>query len=240
MTRGILIAGNDSSLFSALCVEAAKRVETYAAALVPQRRDTPNSAAVNQDSGQDADGDGQNAGAPRGIVLDWNPASPISARTLMLSALNKLEHISDAVLVCVPPAYRKNAADFSPAEVDVLVDNNIKGWFFLVRELTAIFRARRPETPDSPGTLALVMPELGGGFRDDVPDLLGPAASAAFRAFAQGLIASSLTAPYHVLGFSSSESGEENAFAAHIFKTMEEGKRGSGKWHKFGKFGLFR
>jgi hypothetical protein len=36
------------------------------------------------------------------------------------------------------------------------------------------------------------------------------------------------------MGFSTPEAGEENAFAAYVFKTMEEGKRNSGKWHKHG------
>jgi NAD(P)-dependent dehydrogenase (short-subunit alcohol dehydrogenase family) len=217
VTRGILIAGNESTLFSTLCTEAAKRVETYTAAFIP-RNQGPESV--------------RNVPSEKRITLDWNPPSPVSAKAMVLSALNKMEHIDDAILVCVPPAYRKNAEEFTAAEIDRFIDHNIKGWFFLARELTAVFKAR------GQGTLSLVLPELSAGSKPDAPDLTGPVVTAAFRSFAQGILLSSLNAPYEALGFSLPEPGEENAFAAFIFKTIEEGKRASGRWHKYGKFGF--
>ena len=229
MNRGIIIVGNTSSLFSALCTEAAKRVEKYALAFIPRAADPLHSNEALHIS---------EARPDRQIVLEWNPPSPVSAKTLVLSALNKMDHIDDAVLVCVPPAYRKTPEEFSAAEIDGLIDCNIKGWFFLVRELTAAFRARKG------GTLSLVLPELTAGFAnkaggDEKPDFIGPAAAAAFRSFAQRVLLSSLNAPYNAMGFSLPEPGEENAFAAYVFKIMEDGKKNSGKWHKYGKFGFF-
>lgn len=219
MNRGILIAGNESPLFSALCVEASKRVEAHAAAFVPgdQTAETPQDQ--NAANGQ--------------ILLDWNSSSPISARTLVLSALNKMERVDEAVLVCVPPAYRKTAEELSPAEIDKLIDSNIKGWFFLVRELSTLFRSQER------GMLSLIVPELNTAAKDDVPDLIGPAAVSVFRSLAQRVLISSMNAPYGAMGFSSSEPGEESAFAAYVFKTVEEGRRNSGKWYKYGKLGLF-
>jgi NAD(P)-dependent dehydrogenase (short-subunit alcohol dehydrogenase family) len=218
MARGILIAGNGSPLFSAFGVEAAKRVEHYAAAFIPRGGEA---AAIDMPSRQ--------------INLEWNPASPISAKTLVISAANKLAYIDDAILVCVPPACRRSAEQLTSADTDKIVDHNIKGWFFLVKELAAIFRAR--QSAEHTGTLALVLSEPSAGSRDDAPDLLGPPAAAAFRAFAQGVLLSSATAPYNVIGFSA-EPGEENAFAAWVFKALDDGKRNSGKWNKYGK-GLF-
>ena len=252
MTRGILIAGDRSSLFSALCTEAAKRVEQYAVAFIPRDQTQealqtrPATSLHSQETIRSnkaihpSDALHVNeAGANRQLVLEWNPPSPVSAKTLVLSALNKMDHIDDAILVCVPPAYRKAPEDFSAAEIDSLIDCTIKGWFFLVRELTAAFRARKG------GTLSLVLPELTAGFAnkvggDEKPDFIGPAAAAAFRSFAQGILLSSHNAPYNAMGFSLPEPGEENAFAAYVFKTMEDGRRNSGKWHKYGKFGFFR
>ncbi|MDR0599761.1 MAG: hypothetical protein LBG84_06750 [Treponema sp.] len=217
MTRGILIAGNGSPLFYALGAEAARRVSGYAAAFIPQSRDAPLRSEP-----------------ARQITLEWNSPSPISARTLVLSAVNRLEHIDEAILVCVPPVCRKRAEDLALPEIDTYADDQIKRWIFLVRELALIFRARES------GTLALVLSGTGAGTRDETADLLGLPAAAAFRALAQGVLASSQNAPYNVMGFSCSDPGEENPFAAHIFKTMEEGRRNSGKWHKYGKFSLFR
>jgi NAD(P)-dependent dehydrogenase (short-subunit alcohol dehydrogenase family) len=226
MTRGILIAGNESSLFFALAAEAAKRVESFAAALIPNRFPLPAAEGVTAP-----------ATVPEGSTsLQWNPASPISARTLVLAAENCLGHIDDALLVCSPPAVYRNAETLIPSEVETLVNDHIKGWFFLVRELALVFRSRQR------GTLALVVPDIiGGGGRDPAADLLGPPAAAAFRAFAQGLLSSSVNQPFQTLGFSSSETGHETGFAAWLFKIIDEaGKKNSGKWYKYTRLSFFK
>jgi NAD(P)-dependent dehydrogenase (short-subunit alcohol dehydrogenase family) len=237
MTRGILIAGNESSLLSALCAEATKRVKSCAAALIPHGSGGERPEGARQTENRKQTESGENPI----VYLDWNPASPVSARTLVLAARNRLEHIDDAVLVCVPPAYRRPPEELSPAEIDRLIDCNIKGWFFLIRELTGVFKKRPLERKGAGtgGTLALVLKDLGTGARDDLPDLAGPAIAAAFKSFVQGLLISTANAPYTLTAFSSQEPGEEAAFAAYIFKTIEDEKRNAGKWHKYGKAGFF-
>ncbi|MDR1863518.1 MAG: hypothetical protein LBQ67_06320 [Treponema sp.] len=226
MTRGILIAGNESSLFYALSAEAAKRVESFAVALIPNRFPFPA-----------AEGAAASVGVPTGsIALQWNPASPISARTLTLAAENRLGRIDDALLVCSPPAVYRSAETLIPAEVETLVNDHVKGWFFLVRELALVFRSRQK------GTLTMAVPDLaGGGGRDSSADLLGPPAAAAFRAFAQGLLSSSASEPFQTLGFSSSEPGQETGFAAWLFRILDDaGKKNSGKWHKYSRLSFFK
>ncbi|GHV50875.1 hypothetical protein AGMMS49579_05170 [Spirochaetia bacterium] len=234
MTRGILIAGNESSLSAAIATEAAKRVEHFASALIPNRL----SEQIRKDAGPPSIyGKQPTDPLPDGaaLPLQWNPGSPIAARTLILAAENRLEHIDEAILVCTPPAIRRRAAEFSLADIEIMVNDHIKGWFFLTRELAQLFRAKES------GTLALVLSDMGvGGGKDDPVDLLSPAAAASFRAFAQSLLSVALDEPYLTMGFSSSEIGEESAFAAFVFKLIDEGnKRNNGKWHKFGKLNLF-
>ncbi|GHV70716.1 hypothetical protein AGMMS49928_19570 [Spirochaetia bacterium] len=213
MTRGIFIAGNESALFDAVCAGAAARVEHFAGAIIPGH------------SG------GEGTHPEKAIVLPWNPSSPVSARTLVLAAENRLERIDEAVLVCAPPAVFAPPAALNPADVEILVNDHLKGWFFLVKELAALFQARKA------GTLALVTSESPGSGGGEAPDLLGSTVTAAFRAFVQSLLAASFNDPYQTFGFSISEPGEETAFAAFVFKIMEEnGRRNTGKWHKFGKF----
>jgi NAD(P)-dependent dehydrogenase (short-subunit alcohol dehydrogenase family) len=171
--------------------------------------------------------------ANKQILLEWNSSSFISVRTLILSTINRIGRIDEAVLVCVPPFFRKTAEELSPVEIDRFIDNNIKSWFFLVRELATLFNHNKQ------GMLSLVVSEVNAGSKDDGPDLFGPAAISAFRSFAQRVLISSLTTSYNAMGFSYSEPGEENAFAAYVFKTMEAAKRNSGKWYKYGKLGLF-
>jgi hypothetical protein len=220
MIRGILIAGNESALATAVAAEAAKRVTNFVAAFIPNRF----SDAVKEKTVPST-----------GTFLNWNPGSPISARTLVLAAENRLERIDDAILVCVPPALYKQPDELSSADIEIMVNDYIKGWFFLVKELAAVFKAKKA------GTLSLVLVETNANAAaKDSIDLLGPSATASFRAFTQNLLSSSLCDSFQVMGFSASDTGDDNAFAAFIFKLIEESsKRNNGRWHKFGKLSLF-
>jgi hypothetical protein len=228
MTRGILIAGNESALTSAIEVEAARRVERYTFALIPDRLSGDNAKLGPQSWSA--------VSADKRIPLDWNPGSPISARTLVLAAENRLEQVNEAILVCDPPSVRSATADLSLANVEILVNDYIKGWFFLVKELATVFRAH------GGGVMALVSPETTGtGDKDDAADLLGATALAAFRALTRSLLAAALSEPYHTLGFSGIEAGDDAGFAAFVFKQLDEGnRRSNGKLHKYGKIGFFR
>ncbi|MDR1420938.1 MAG: hypothetical protein LBI86_11230 [Treponema sp.] len=231
MTRGILIAGNESPLLAALAAEAARRVESLAVASIHNRLQEGASAPEAP-----APADTETApGSTARISLSWNPGSPISARTVILSAENRLEHIDEALLVCVPPSMRKSIADLPARDVEILVNDHIKGWFLLAKEIASVFRSRRA------GTLGLVLSDLSSiGGKGEKADLLGPAAQASFRAFSQSLLVSSFDEPYVSLGFSYSGAGEEGPFASFVFKTLDESSRkNNGKWYKFGKFNLF-
>ena len=244
MTRGILIAGNESTLFNAAAAEAVKRVESFASALIPNRFPLPEGGSVLTPKTE-------MAGA---IPLSWNPSSPISARTLVLAAENRLGKINDAIIVCSPPAVFKSAGNLTPEEIEILVNDHIRGWFFLIRELTLYFRRR------GSGSLSLVAPEISDGrdaagmntrgintlgkntWNKNTPvDLLGPSASASFRAFASGILASQTNEAFHIMGFSTTEAGSEGEFAAWLFKIIDEGAgKNSGRWHKYSKLKLFR
>ena len=226
MTRGILIAGNESSLFSAVAAEALKRVETYAYALIPNRFYLPDGAPPPP---------AEPAG--KGAPLVWTPSSPISARTLVVAAENRLGQISNAVLVCSPPVVYRTAETLTPEEIEILVNDHIRGWFFLIRELALYFRRL------GAGSLSFIAPEPGhdSNVKNSQADLLGPSALASFRTFAQGILTSSANEPFHVMGFSGPESGAKEEFAAWLFKIIDEGARKySGRWNKFSKLSFFR
>jgi len=222
MTRGIFIAGNESAISRAIEAEACNRVEQFAAAFIPNRL----SGAV-KNSAQEV---------PKRLPLEWNPSSPISARTLVLAAENRLEHIDEAILICSPPSVRSKASDLSFSDVEIMLNDHIKGWFFLVKELASVFNNRRR------GTLVLVYPDIPPvQSRDEASDLLGQPALASFRAMTQGLLSSAHNEAYITMAFSASDAGNEAAFASFLYKTLDEtSKRSNGKLHKFGKFNLFK
>jgi hypothetical protein len=222
MAGGILIAGNESALLSAIEAEAAKRTESYAIAPIS-----------NRFSGAEP---GPAVDSPARILLDWNPSSTISAHTLVLAAENRLKHFSEAILVCSPPQARRDAANLSFADVEMLVNDHIKGWFFLVKELAAAYKAK------GEGTLSLVYPDINeSATADEAPDLLGHSALAVFRSLTRDLLAAMFNEPFLTLGFTGSETVDNTGFAAFIFKQLEEkNRRGNGKLHKYGKLGFFK
>ena len=248
MTRGILIVGNESSLFNAVAAEAVKRVQSFATAIIPSRfgaGDIESSGTESADlrSVDPRSVDPRSADLKDGAVqLSWNPASAISARTLVLAAENRLKKINDAILVCSPPAVFKTPEALTPREIEILVDDHIKGWFFLIRELILYFRNA------GSGLLALVAPDIdteaeagkkNTAARNIQLDLLGPSAAASFRNYSQAVIASSANEPYSVMGFTDSEAGSEEEFAAWFFKIVDEASpKNSGRWHKHSKRGF--
>ena len=215
MTRGILIAGNESSLLSALATEAANRVEAFTVAIIPNR--FPEA--------------GPKVPVPeKAIILPWNPSSPISVRTLIFAAENRMKKIHDAILVCSPPVIDKNADTLTPDDIDVIVNDHIKGWFLLIRELA--ISLGRNET----SSLYLVENACGKN-QDTVANLLGQAASASFRAFAQGVLGSSFSESNQVMGFSTSQKDAPEKAASWIFKTIDKGtEKDYGKWHKYSRW----
>jgi len=219
--KRIFLVGNESALCRAIEAETVNRVEQYAAALIPNRLSgaTKNTPAEIKER----------------ALLEWNPSSPISARTLVVAAENHLEQIDEAILVCSPPSIRSSAAAIPFYDVEIIMNDHIKGWFLIVKELAAIFSARKR------GTLALVYPDITGSGKDDAADVLGPSALASFRALTNGLLTAAHNEPYTTIGFSTSDTGNETAFASFIFKTLDEiTARSNGKMHKFGKFNLFK
>ena len=225
MTRGIVIAGNESPLFAAAVGEAAKRVESFASILIPNRlsHEKGNALFLLGESGQKA------------IPLSWNPASPISARTVVLAAENRLEQINDAILLCSPPSVFKTAEALTPEEIEVFVNDQIKGWFFLARELVLYFRRM------GRGSISLAAPEISFDGKNMQPDLLGPPAAAAFRAFCESILAISANEPFVVTGFSGGEAGGENEFAEWFFRIIDgSSKKNRGRWHKYPKIKLLR
>ena len=230
MNRGIFIAGNESSLSKAIENETIKRAEKFAAALIPNRlsvRGTPPHEAAPKNPPAETE---------RRIALDWNPSSPISARTLVIAAENRLENIDDAILVCSPPSIRSSAPELSISDIEILFNDHVKGWFFLIKEITALFSSRKH------GTLALVYPDINSSSaKDEAADILGPSALASFRVFTQALLSAAHNDSYITAGFSTSDAGNEAAFAAYIFKNIDEkNRRTNGKLHKFGKFSFFK
>lgn len=227
MGRRILVAGNASAVFAAVETEVAARAETYAVAFIPNRF----SLGV-QNAWQNAIPG--NAASGKRLQLEWNPGSPVSARTLLLAGENRLGSIDEVIFVCCPPALPCAVCDLKPADIEVLAGDHVKSWIFLARELDLYFKTKGAGRR----SLALVYQETGNA--QDIPNSV---ALASFRSLTAALLAD---APAHengytVQGFYSGETGKESAFAAFVFKHLDDEKRRrNGKLHRHGKFVFFK
>ncbi|MCL2608932.1 MAG: hypothetical protein FWD94_03390 [Treponema sp.] len=229
MTKRILVAGNESALLNAVELEVAARVRQYAVAPIVGRfswqgggRRVPEAEPVSTFG----------TGRPDRVAgSGWNPGSAISSRALILAAENRLGPIDRAIFVCCPPTCPLPLAELGPADIEILVNEQIKGWLLLARELTGLF-AKRQQT-----SLILAWHELPAkpGDRNAGTEPFASLTLAAFRALAGSLLVAA-TDENTVQGFTSSESGNDSAFASFIFKCLDDPKRQqNGKIHRFGK-----
>ena len=221
MTRGIFLIGDKSPLFYAVAGEAAQRTESYTTAMITSRFSMSSGKQPSDFSSPD-----------KAIALSWNPDSPISARTLVFSAENRMGKIHDAILVFSPPVIYKTVETMMPEEIEALVNDHIKGWFLIVRELALYFQR------SGSGSLSLVARDIRKiRGRDSELNLLGQAAAASFMAFSRNLLAASYNEPYQVMGFSAPETCDMDKFAAWVFTKIDKSsKKDSGKWFRYSRF----
>jgi hypothetical protein len=206
MDDTILIAGAGKDLITAIANEAGTHGVKTAAALIPCRSETGKTLETSNQ-------------------LGWNPGSPISARNLILAAENRVGALSGGIIVCAAPG-SADAADFSPAGIDFIVDNHIKSYMLLARELTRHFDTARK------GVLGMVLLE------ETSASILNVPVFSAFKSFTNSLLTNLNTEYPRMAAFSHEEKSPilVNEFAAYIFKTLFENKKlDSGRWFKFTK-----
>jgi hypothetical protein len=140
----------------------------------------------------------------------------LSARNLLLSALNAFDTLDEAFILEPPFSSARPLVEASSAEIESVYDD-AKGPAFLAREVLACFAER------SAGLLALVSLASSDG-------ALACALREGFRGFAGALMSATAPAGVVVNGFQAAGEGAEE-FAAFIDRTLEEkARRISGHW----------
>ena len=212
----ILLAGTDGGLLSELTEEA----------LTAGNRVAVTTQAFSE-AGREAEG---LKGKQSLRYIAWNPRSPLSARTVITEAQNSLGVIDEALVVFCADTGKKEFHEMSFADMEKIVDDSVKGFFFLVKEVFAALQRQKK------GALCFV--HYDGGV-----EVLPPpqaAASAAFRAFVSSLFTQYQDEAFTLYGYYSS-TAETRGFArflAELSGTRTE--KTSRRWVKFtGKQGLF-
>ncbi len=175
------------------------------------------------DSGQ-ADAKAADRPAPAlGVVsVPWNRRSPVSARNLLLSAVNALGAIDEALVLDASDVPGAPLHELSAADVEKAFDFSLKPPVFLARELLSYFMKRKE------GVLALV--SFCARPENDPSPALERAVREGFKGFASSVLSAYPEAGFFVNAFQSIGAGPQE-FAPFIEKTLEEKARKiSGRW----------
>ena len=208
MGRTVLVTEGDSPLGAAL----SRLLLAKGCAVVA-------TAARGSERAAGGEGDASEKPETRAVLtVPWNRRSPVSARALLLSALNAFGAVDEAFILEAPAPDASPVHEASSADIEKAFDD-AKGAVFSVREVLQHFLPRKS------GVLCLVSalhraetPPLEAGLREG------------FRGFASALLASPADTGIVINGFQAIGSGPDE-FALFIEKTLEEKARKiSGRW----------
>jgi hypothetical protein len=159
------------------------------------------------------------------FVIDWNRNSAISAKNVLLTAVNRFDRIDEALLLCTPELDRKLLQETSTETIDRAVDSWIKGSLFLIKAVLELYGQKQGGClaliDHAPREEAAVLPPLESALRGG------------FTACAEAIFAGSGQQNIFVNGFES-RSRQIEELADFIFDTMKNrGSRTTGKWYRF-------
>ena len=157
------------------------------------------------------------------LLVTWNKRSSLSARNIILTALNNFDRIDEAVLIYQPGDFFKTFHETSAAVYDLQIDRWIKGYGYLLKEIIQLF------IKQNGGTLSLIL-DMNG------MKVMTPLENAIFnylRSLVKNLSVLYQNEPFRILCFESDTSRKED-FLSFFVKTVEDSKYSPGKIHRFG------
>ncbi len=178
-------------------------------------------------------GELENGAAAGVLALAWNRRSPVSARAVIVSLLNSLDALDEALII-EPPCTAAGPLDrVGSADIERVFDD-CKGTLVLSRDALAVMRGR------GAGVVCFVSAGVAAG--PSAGTEAGPVESAAREAF-RGTAGSIMAAPGHdsivANGFQCAAADTEG-YAAFIDRTLEEKARKiTGRWFSFPARGGF-
>jgi hypothetical protein len=209
----ILLAGKDSVLLSGLTAEALAAGNRVAVTSAPE------AAPFSEEPGE-----------TRNLrYIAWNPRSPLSARTVITETRTAFETIDEVIIVFSADTGRKEFHELSFADIEKTVDEDVKGFSFLTREVFGALQRQKK------GILSFAHYDGGA----EVLSPLQAAASGAFRSFGSALFAQYQNEPFTMYGYYSSL-GDSGTFAQFLMNLSGRTEKTARRWVKFsGRSGLF-
>lgn len=162
--------------------------------------------------------------------VEWNRRSPISARFVLLQALNQGIAIDHAVVVWTPRLDRTVFHEDNAAVIEERIDYDIKGFLFMVKELLLHFQKQ------GSGTITFVVQNTG-------PDVLSPGDALSLKGL-DGLVESLFTyysrEAFALRGVQTRVAQNRQVAEFVLGLVTEDTAKTRGKWNRYtGKSGIF-
>lgn len=156
--------------------------------------------------------------------VGWNRRSALSARSVVLHAVNQLSRIDEAIIVYTPARDASALHEASIVSIEDRVDAEVKGYLFLLREILSQFQKQRS------GRIALVVQGIVG----EVASPLEATALGSFVSLAESLRTYYQNEPVTIESFIS----EVNApveYASFVIDTLNASPKPQrhSKWLRF-------
>ena len=212
MSRSLLIASNSDTHTEQLAHQAHSAGFTVVLAVADQ--------AVGAD----------NAASGRIHRVAWNRCSPLSARALVVQAVNAAAPITDVVYLHAPHSRTTPFHETSASGIEAVVDVDTRGRLFFLKEALACLQR------SGGGSLTLLFDgELSA---ESTP--LDAESAGAFLALGRSLFTQYQNEPVQLRGFQSSGAAAEQFARFVVQQLCAESSRQRGRWQKFsGKPTLF-
>ena len=178
MKRTILVTGKNTALGSRL-IEGFISEGFQVAATVKSKKDLAISGSASE----------KNL-----LAIPWNRRSPLSARNVLLGALNSFKKIDEAVILYTPDGDSRQLHELPAPVIEEMIDSQIKSQFFMLKEILLYFAKERK------GVVSLIMHTEG----TETLAPLDAIAMSSFEALTESVFTFYQKEPFFVNAFKSS------------------------------------
>lgn len=161
--------------------------------------------------------------------VPWSRRSLLSARSALLTVSREADEAIDHVIcVCSPEGVTRTLHEIESAEIEVLVDNAVKGYLFIVKEaIAALLR-------QGAGSCSLVWYDGGA----DLMPPLDAAVAGAMQALMQSLLLFYQNEPIGIRGFLASDSDSRGVAQWVVEHALDRTQKSDGRMLKYGQKGF--
>jgi NAD(P)-dependent dehydrogenase (short-subunit alcohol dehydrogenase family) len=164
------------------------------------------------------------------LITTWNRRSPLAAKNVLLSGINRFGDINEAVVIFPMDGENRPLHELPSAAIEASIDGQIKSQLFMIKEVLSWFQRKKR------GQLSLVRYDEGA----DILPPLDAICSGTFHSLSRSLFTFYQNEELRINSFES-DTSDTKAFVSFIMKNLDEKARGNhGKFYRYNDRGVLR